>query len=121
MNTGMAMDSTKVLLGMLCVFSCMLSHAHGRLNPSFRVKAVNLGGWLVTEGWIKPSLFDGIPNNDLLVCAASLCTLHASSPFLSSFPIGISFIFICRMELKSSLSRSLSGSISALRREAEQS
>lgn len=25
-----------------------------------------LGGWLVTEGWILPSLFDGIPNKDLL-------------------------------------------------------
>jgi hypothetical protein len=32
-----------------------------------RVRAVSLGGWLVTEGWIKPSLFDGIPNSDLLV------------------------------------------------------
>ncbi|PVH64561.1 hypothetical protein PAHAL_2G303700 [Panicum hallii] len=31
-----------------------------------RVRAVSLGGWLVTEGWIKPSLFDGIPNSDLL-------------------------------------------------------
>ncbi|KAK6130699.1 hypothetical protein DH2020_035553 [Rehmannia glutinosa] len=30
------------------------------------VRAVNLGGWLVTEGWIKPSLFDDIPNKDLL-------------------------------------------------------
>ncbi|CAA0840788.1 Unknown protein [Striga hermonthica] len=30
------------------------------------IKAVSLGGWLVTEGWIKPSLFDGIPNKDLL-------------------------------------------------------
>lgn len=30
-------------------------------------KAVNLGNWLVIEGWMKPSLFDGIPNNDLLV------------------------------------------------------
>ncbi|CAL9138021.1 unnamed protein product [Musa acuminata var. zebrina] len=29
-------------------------------------KAVNLGGWLVTEGWLKPSLFYGIPNNELL-------------------------------------------------------
>ncbi|CAB4313820.1 unnamed protein product [Prunus armeniaca] len=29
-------------------------------------KAVNLGNWLVTEGWMKPSLYDGIPNNDLL-------------------------------------------------------
>ena len=39
-------------------------------NP--RIRAVNLGGWLVTEGWIKPSLFDGIPNKDLLVCAIFL-------------------------------------------------
>nr|BAJ97814.1 predicted protein [Hordeum vulgare subsp. vulgare] len=30
------------------------------------VRAVNLGGWLVTEGWIQPSLFEGIPNKDLL-------------------------------------------------------
>ncbi|KAL8233425.1 hypothetical protein R6Q59_019525 [Mikania micrantha] len=30
------------------------------------IKAVNLGGWLVTEGWMKPSLFDSIPNKDLL-------------------------------------------------------
>ena len=42
-----------------------------------KVRGVNLGGWLVIEGWIKPSLFDGIPNGDMLVsfaypnCAAS--------------------------------------------------
>uniref|UniRef100_J3N249 Uncharacterized protein n=1 Tax=Oryza brachyantha TaxID=4533 RepID=J3N249_ORYBR len=30
------------------------------------IRAVNLGGWLVTEGWILPSLFDGILNKDLL-------------------------------------------------------
>uniref|UniRef100_A0A0D9XJL8 Uncharacterized protein n=1 Tax=Leersia perrieri TaxID=77586 RepID=A0A0D9XJL8_9ORYZ len=30
------------------------------------IRSVNLGGWLVTEGWMLPSLFDGIPNNDLL-------------------------------------------------------
>ncbi|XP_042495869.1 probable glucan 1,3-beta-glucosidase A [Macadamia integrifolia] len=46
-----------------CIFS--LSFA-ARANPGFKIKAVNLGGWLVTEGWIKPSLFDGIPNKDLL-------------------------------------------------------
>ncbi|KAL6864832.1 hypothetical protein ACP4OV_015983 [Aristida adscensionis] len=34
--------------------------------PALPVRAVSLGGWLVTEGWILPSLFDGIPNNDLL-------------------------------------------------------
>ncbi|XP_024519973.1 glucan 1,3-beta-glucosidase A [Selaginella moellendorffii] len=31
-----------------------------------KIRAVNLGGWLVIEKWIKPSLFDGIPNKDLL-------------------------------------------------------
>jgi hypothetical protein len=35
--------------------------------PSLPVRAVCLGGWLVTEGWILPPLFDGIPNKDLLV------------------------------------------------------
>lgn len=30
-------------------------------------KAVNLGNWLVTEGWMQPSRFDGIHNKDLLV------------------------------------------------------
>ncbi|XP_060674663.1 probable glucan 1,3-beta-glucosidase A [Ziziphus jujuba] len=29
-------------------------------------KAVNLGNWLVTEGWMQPSRFDGIHNKDLL-------------------------------------------------------
>lgn len=31
-----------------------------------KVRGVNLGGWLVVERWIKPSLFDGIPNGDML-------------------------------------------------------
>ncbi|CAD6218152.1 unnamed protein product [Miscanthus lutarioriparius] len=30
------------------------------------IRAVNLGGWLVVEGWIKPSPFGDIPNNVLL-------------------------------------------------------
>ncbi|KAI3973308.1 hypothetical protein MKX01_020683 [Papaver californicum] len=30
------------------------------------VKAVNLGNWLVIEGWMKPSLFQGIPDGDML-------------------------------------------------------
>ncbi|KAK6922981.1 Glycoside hydrolase, family 5 [Dillenia turbinata] len=29
-------------------------------------KAASLGNWLVTEGWMNLSRFDGIPNNDLL-------------------------------------------------------
>lgn len=38
----------------------------GELEPISSIKAVNLGGWLVADASIKPSLFDGIPNNDLL-------------------------------------------------------
>ncbi|XP_038984476.1 glucan 1,3-beta-glucosidase-like [Phoenix dactylifera] len=55
-------------LPILLVLSCHFSFSSAaRATPSFPIKAVNLGGWLVTEGWIKPSLFDGIPiNNDLL-------------------------------------------------------
>ncbi|KAK6120005.1 hypothetical protein DH2020_046245 [Rehmannia glutinosa] len=37
------------------------------LPENARVRGVNLGGWLVIEGWIKPSLFDDIPNGDMLV------------------------------------------------------
>ncbi|KAL8514098.1 hypothetical protein ACS0TY_013280 [Phlomoides rotata] len=33
-------------------------------NPPY--KSVNLGAWLVAEGWMTPYLFDGIPNKDLL-------------------------------------------------------
>ena len=39
------------------------------LHGNSRVRGVNLGGWLVIEGWIKPSLFDDIPNSDMLVSA----------------------------------------------------
>ncbi|KAH1216074.1 putative glucan 1,3-beta-glucosidase A [Glycine max] len=54
------------LLNFVTLFS-ILSLSHGRrANANFRVRAVNLGGWLVTEGWMKPSLFDGIPNKDFL-------------------------------------------------------
>eukprot|EP00253_Pinus_taeda_P000728 PITA_00728 len=35
-------------------------------NDTQKYHSVNLGGWLVIEGWIKPSLFDGIPDKDLL-------------------------------------------------------
>ncbi|KAK8608854.1 hypothetical protein V6N13_024266 [Hibiscus sabdariffa] len=36
------------------------------LDEGSKVRGVNLGGWLVLEGWIKPSLFEGIPNADML-------------------------------------------------------
>ncbi|KAH0455895.1 hypothetical protein IEQ34_015927 [Dendrobium chrysotoxum] len=42
-----------------------ISHA-ARPTPSdyshHPIKAANLGGWLVTEGWLKPELFDNIPD-----------------------------------------------------------
>ncbi|KAG2716587.1 hypothetical protein I3760_03G133600 [Carya illinoinensis] len=43
-----------------------LSHAQGTTSFNLPFKAVNLGAWLVTEGWMKPSLFNGIINKDLL-------------------------------------------------------
>ncbi|GMQ00013.1 hypothetical protein CsSME_00047267 [Camellia sinensis var. sinensis] len=56
-----------------CIFlNSMLSLSHGRLTPNFKIRAINLGGWLVTEGWIKPSVFDGIPNKDFLVYGTGL-------------------------------------------------
>ncbi|THG01743.1 hypothetical protein TEA_025008 [Camellia sinensis var. sinensis] len=62
----MATSSTRQLLS-VCFFLCyMPSLSNGRVTPNFKIRAVNLGGWLVTEGWIKPSLFDGIPNKDFL-------------------------------------------------------
>ncbi|XVF39484.1 hypothetical protein PTKIN_Ptkin01aG0038400 [Pterospermum kingtungense] len=59
-------QTRKLLLLLWTLSSCMLCLSHGRKTRDFRIRAVNLGGWLVTEGWIKPSLFDGIPNNDFL-------------------------------------------------------
>ena len=46
-------------------------------SNSSKVRAVNLGGWLVVEGWIKPSLFDGIPNRDMLVGLLLAVAAHA--------------------------------------------
>ncbi|GKV09294.1 hypothetical protein SLEP1_g20817 [Rubroshorea leprosula] len=58
--------STRQFLS-ICLLSFVLSFSNGMaLTPRSPIKAVNLGGWLVTEGWIKPSLFDGIPNKDFL-------------------------------------------------------
>jgi len=48
------------------------------------VRGVNLGGWLVVEGWIKPSLFDEIPNGDMLVSAAHGFVGFANLRFLVS-------------------------------------
>ncbi|KAL6599026.1 hypothetical protein ACP70R_045890 [Stipagrostis hirtigluma subsp. patula] len=67
----------KCLWFLVVLALCSLTLAHGkktprsqpqapRLPPRLPVRAVSLGGWLVTEGWILPSLFDGIANEDLL-------------------------------------------------------
>ncbi|XP_037459303.1 probable glucan 1,3-beta-glucosidase A isoform X2 [Triticum dicoccoides] len=53
-----------LIFGLLSVFQ--LSHSSSDKDDFTKVRAVNLGGWLVVEGWIKPSLFDGIPNGDML-------------------------------------------------------
>lgn len=65
----MAILSRPLMLFFFILSCCLPSISHGRWrknDENFRVRAVNLGGWLVTEGWIKPSLFDGIPNKDFL-------------------------------------------------------
>ena len=66
-NVQMAINS-RILLLSIVVLLPICSVSQEMDNSSLGIKAVNLGGWLVTEGWIKPSLFDGIPNNDFLVC-----------------------------------------------------
>ncbi|KAL5559051.1 hypothetical protein UlMin_035262 [Ulmus minor] len=63
----MAINSSNTwLISIVFVVSCLFPVSYGSVDPNFRVKAVNLGGWLVIEGWIKPSLFDGIINKDFL-------------------------------------------------------
>ncbi|KAJ8461417.1 hypothetical protein OPV22_034343 [Ensete ventricosum] len=56
-----------VLASGFLVFLLLLFHlSHSSADGFSKVRGVNLGGWLVVEGWIKPSLFDGIPNGDML-------------------------------------------------------
>ncbi|XP_010523313.1 PREDICTED: glucan 1,3-beta-glucosidase A-like [Tarenaya hassleriana] len=49
-----------------CWFFVSPTYSVEGLPNDSKVRGVNLGGWLVIEGWIKPSLFDGIPNGDML-------------------------------------------------------
>ncbi|PPS18837.1 hypothetical protein GOBAR_AA01751 [Gossypium barbadense] len=49
------------------LISCFPSSSHAQnANLNLPLKSVNLGNWLVTEGWMQPSRFDGIVNKDLL-------------------------------------------------------
>ncbi|GMI67910.1 hypothetical protein HRI_000460300 [Hibiscus trionum] len=51
----------------LILISCFPSSSHAQNSDlKLPLRAVNLGNWLVTEGWMKPSRFDGIINKDLL-------------------------------------------------------
>ncbi|PIL31368.1 hypothetical protein GSI_06067 [Ganoderma sinense ZZ0214-1] len=62
-----ALSSTSVLLA-------LLAHSvlgDSPIHPSFpygssKVRGVNLGGWLVLEPWITPSLFDNTGNNGIV-------------------------------------------------------
>ena len=84
-----AINSTILLLSVVVLLPiCSIS--------SLKIKAVNLGGWLVTEGGVTPFLFDGIPNNDFLVCTygcinelidCPFFTLIKASPMASLKPI----------------------------------
>ncbi|XP_075506232.1 putative glucan 1,3-beta-glucosidase A isoform X2 [Primulina tabacum] len=49
-----------------CFFIFSIGCSAEGLPGNSRIRGVNLGGWLVIEGWIKPSLFYDIPNGDML-------------------------------------------------------
>ncbi|KHG27831.1 putative glucan 1,3-beta-glucosidase a [Gossypium arboreum] len=54
------------LFSLCCWLIFSVAVAVEGVHGGSKVRGVNLGGWLVIEGWIKPSLFDGIPNGDML-------------------------------------------------------
>ncbi|XP_020206344.1 serine/threonine/tyrosine-protein kinase HT1 [Cajanus cajan] len=59
------------------------------LHGSSKVRGLNLGGWLVIKGWIKPSLFDGIANGDMLKAPIDPFTRESYKPSASQgVPIG---------------------------------
>ncbi|KAJ0981431.1 hypothetical protein J5N97_009686 [Dioscorea zingiberensis] len=62
----MASPPSQSKVQLLLFFWVLFPLPHSSVNGFSKVKGVNLGGWLVVEGWIKPSLFDGIPNGDML-------------------------------------------------------
>ncbi|OMP04136.1 Glycoside hydrolase, family 5 [Corchorus olitorius] len=62
------MASIAFSLLIFCLVSYVPSSSHAQ-NAAINLplKAVNLGNWLVTEGWMDSSRFDGIINKDLLL------------------------------------------------------
>ncbi|KAI8005451.1 Glucan 1,3-beta-glucosidase A [Camellia lanceoleosa] len=73
----------QIILISICIILCfMVTLYTWRVRrPNFKIQAVNLGGWLVAERWIKPSLFDGIPNKDFL----DGTSLHLKSPTVGKY------------------------------------
>ena len=74
----------------LCL-SCVVTFSLAQ-SSNLPFKAVNLGCWLVTEGWMKPSLFQGIPNNDLLVFSRITATYALPNLILPLFNLSL-FLF----------------------------
>ncbi|KAI3946232.1 hypothetical protein MKW92_001446 [Papaver armeniacum] len=60
-----SVSSKWLLLSFLCLSWAHSALALDELNGAI-VKGVNLGGWLVLEGFITPSLFKGIPNRKMI-------------------------------------------------------
>ncbi|MBA0851974.1 hypothetical protein Goshw_029815 [Gossypium schwendimanii] len=59
------------------LISCFPSSSHAQnTDLKLPLRAVNLGNWLVTEGWMKPSRFDGIINKDLLLWRVNESYFH---------------------------------------------
>ncbi|EIW86986.1 glycoside hydrolase family 5 protein [Coniophora puteana RWD-64-598 SS2] len=55
-----------LLLGALAVLPLSTAFSPGFPYGSEKVRGVNLGGWLVLEPWITPSLFDDTGNNAIV-------------------------------------------------------
>ncbi|THH03953.1 hypothetical protein EW145_g5870 [Phellinidium pouzarii] len=62
---------TPLLLGIASAFVVSSVRADSPINPGFpygseKVRGVNIGGWLVLEPWITPSLFDNTGNDAIV-------------------------------------------------------
>ncbi|KAK3212023.1 hypothetical protein Dsin_016729 [Dipteronia sinensis] len=59
------MASSYSYLNFFMLFS-LLSVSLACDHSELPLKSASLGNWLLTEGWMNSTMFDGIPNNDLL-------------------------------------------------------
>ncbi|KAH8110603.1 exo-beta-1,3-glucanase [Phellopilus nigrolimitatus] len=70
----MPRHAASMLLGLATALLTIVSHgvrADNAISPGFpygsqKVRGVNLGGWLVLEPWITPSLFDATGNDNIV-------------------------------------------------------